>query len=247
MTGKSMKKSKIKIEADLHVHTISSGHAYSTVEEYVKKAKEIGLKAIAITDHGPSLPGGAHPYHFSNLRMIPKVLDGIRIYKGAECNIINKIGQVDLPDDVLEDLDIVMFTFHTRTGYNSLGEEKNTKVMLRALDNPYVNVIAHPGNPMYPINVEKVGAKAKEKGIAIEINNSSFTGSRVGSKERCLEFAKEIKRLGGKVVLNSDAHMSTMLGTFSEALKIAEKAGLTEENIINTSIKKIEKELIRKR
>jgi len=239
-----MTKSSVKIIADLHIHTISSGHAYSTIEEYVKKAKEIGLKGIAITDHGPALPGGPHFYHFSNLRMVPKELDGIRIYKGAECNIVNDKGELDLPDEVLKDLDIVMGTFHTRTGYDSQGEEIDTKVLLRALNNPYVNVIAHPGNPMYPVRVKDIVAKAKEKNIVIEINNSSFTGSRKGSYDKCLEFAREIKETGWKVIISSDAHMSTMLGTFSEALKLIEEAGLTEENVVNTSLERIEREIV---
>ena len=53
----------MKLVADLHLHTIASGHAYSTIEEYVARAKKIGLKAIAITDHGPAMPGGPHQYH----------------------------------------------------------------------------------------------------------------------------------------------------------------------------------------
>ncbi len=240
-----MTKSQIKIAADLHIHTISSGHAYSTIEEYVRAAKKLGLKGIAITDHGPAMPGGPHYYHFSNLRMVPEELNGIRIYKGAECNIVNDKGEVDIPNETLKDLDIVMVAFHIRTGYDNKGEDINTKVLLKALDNPYVNVIAHPGNPSHPVNVKEVVARAKERNIAIEINNSSFTGSRKGSKEKCLEFAKEIKKIGGKVLINSDAHMSTMLGTFSEALKLVKEAGLTEENIINISLEKIEKELVR--
>ena len=235
----------MKIVADLHVHTISSGHAYSTLEEYLKRAKKIRLKGFAITDHGPAMPGGPHQYHFSNMRMIPKIIDGVRVFRGVEANIIDSEGEIDFKEDDFTELEIVMVSMHPRCGYENQGEEKNTEVLIKALKkNPAINVIAHPGNPKFPLNVEKVVAAAKEKGVVIEINNSSFF-SRVGSEERCLAFAQEIKRQDWKVVITSDAHISTMLGTFDKALKLISKAGLTEKHVVNTSLEKIERYLLR--
>jgi len=234
----------MKLVADLHLHTIASGHAYSTIEEYVARAKKIGLKAIAITDHGPAMPGGPHQYHFSNMRMIPGVMDGVKIYRGVEANIINDQGKIDFKEDNFTELDIVMAAMHPLCGYGNQGEEKNTEVLLKALENPQINVIAHPGNPKYPINVAETVAAAKKKGVLIEINNSSFT-SRMGSWERCLEFAKEIKHQNWKVVIGSDSHISTMLGSFDKALELVKEAGLTEEHVVNTSLDKIEKFLIK--
>ena len=238
---------KFKLAADLHVHTTASGHAYSTFEEYVARAKRIGLKGIAITDHAPNMPGGPHIYHFSNLRMIPKFFRGIRIYKGAECNIINEQGGLDLPHDVLRSLDIVMIAFHPRVGYGSKGEEKNTEVMLKAMKNPYVNVIAHPGNPMFPVSIQKIVSAAKDRGIVLEINNSSFTGSRSGSWERCLQVAKEVKKQNWLVTIGSDSHLSTMLGTSDKAMELIGLAGLKKENVVNSSLKLIEKYLVKSR
>jgi len=240
-----MKKPKNKLVADLHVHTVASGHAYSTLQEYVTQAKKIGLKAIAITDHGPAMPGGAPMYHFSNLRMVPGEMDGVRIYRGAECNIIDQSGRLDLPDEVLDTLDIVMIAMHPRVGYESMGEDVNTDVLIKAMSNPYVNVVAHPGNPMYPVSIEETVAAAKKHGVAIEINNSSFTGSRNGSWERCLEFAKKVKDENHFVVIGTDSHITTMLGAFQKAVELIEASGLTEKNIINTSLEKIDKCLIR--
>ncbi|KPJ63141.1 hypothetical protein AMJ44_14710 [candidate division WOR-1 bacterium DG_54_3] len=222
----------MKIVADLHIHTISSGHAYSTIQEYVAQAKKIGLKAMAVTDHGPAMPGGPHYYYFQNMRMIPEVMDGIRIYRGIEANVIDAEGSLDTPPPDFTRLDLVMVAMHPRCGYENGGEEKNTEVLLRSLEKyPEISVIAHPGNPKYPINAQKTVAAAKEKGVIIEINNSSFT-SRAGSWERCLEFAKEIKRQDWKIVIGSDAHISTMLGNFKDALKLINEAGLTEEHVI---------------
>ena len=87
----------IRLEADLHVHTVASGHAYSTVEEITREAARRGLTLVGITDHGPGLPGGAHQYHFWNLRILPEVLNGVRILKlrVGELSLI----ELMVPDD----------------------------------------------------------------------------------------------------------------------------------------------------
>jgi putative hydrolase len=236
----------MKLVADLHIHTISSGHAYSTLEEYVAQARKIGLKAIGITDHGPAMPGGPHYYHFSNMRMIPREMDGVKIFRGVEANVINDKGEIDLAEQEIKwgDLDVVMAAMHPRVGYDDQGEDKNTEVLIKAMRNPYVNVIAHPGNPKYPIKIKEIVAAAKENNVLIEINNSSDF-SRPGSHERCVEIAREVKRIGWKVIIGTDAHISSMLGVFDSALKLIAEAGLTEEDVVNTSMEKVEEYLIR--
>ena len=238
----------MKIVADLHVHTISSGHAYSTLEEYVARAKKIGLEGFAVADHGPAMPGGPHYYHFSNMRMIPREIDGVKVLRGIEANIINENGEIDMKTEDLKwgELDIVMAAMHPRVGYEEgRGEDKNTAVLIKALQNPAVNVIAHPGNPKYPVRIKEIVAAAKAAGVVIEINNSSDL-SRPGSRERCLEVAREVKRQGWKVVLGTDAHISSMLGIFDSALKLVKEAGLTADDVVNTSWQKIEKYLLSK-
>jgi putative hydrolase len=234
----------MRIAADLHIHTVSSGHAYSTIEEYVAQAKKIGLKGIAFTDHGPAMPGAPHWYHFSNCLMIPEKIKGIRIYRGIEANIINEDGKIDLHDEDLAKQDIVLVAMHPRCGYDDHGERQNTEVLAKALKNPYINIISHPGNPKYPLNIEETVRRVKAKGIVIEINNSSFT-SRPGSWERCVAFAKEVKRQDARVVLTTDSHISPMLGVIDRSLAIVKEAGLTEKHILNTSLAKIEKYLLR--
>jgi putative hydrolase len=236
---------KIKLIADLHVHTVASGHAYSTVEEYAAAAKKKGIKVIAITDHGPAMPGGASPYHFSNQRMIPERLNGVKILKGGEINIIDSEGHLDLADEFLKTMDFVSIAMHPMCGYEGAGEEGNTKALLKAMKNRYVRVLAHPGNPMFPIDHEKVIPEAKERGILIELNNSSLTISRKGSLDRCFAIAKFVKKIGWKVTLGSDAHISTMVGDLDTVLKMAVDAGLKRDDIINTSMGLIDKYLLR--
>jgi putative hydrolase len=234
----------MKFIADFHMHTVSSGHAYSTIEEYVARARKVGLKLIAITDHGPAMPGAPHYYHFSNFRMLPRKINGVRIIRGAEANIINDRGELDLKDEELlwGELEMVMATFHPRCGYEDRGEAENTRVMIKAIQNPWVKIIAHPENPKFLVNARDVVAAAKERGVLIEINNSSDL-SRPGSFEKCVEFAREVKRAGWKVAVGTDSHISTMLGEYSHALKIIKIAGLEPDDIINTSEKLIKEYL----
>lgn len=238
----------MKLVADLHVHTVSSGHAYSTLEEYLHQAKKIGLRAFAITDHGPAMPGGPHYYHFSNMRMIPREMDGIRILRGIEANVINDQGKIDMEEADIRwgGLDIIMIAMHPRVGYEDQGETKNTEVMIRAMQNPSVNVVAHLGNPKYPVNYRQVVEAAKERKVLIEINNSSLF-SRPGSHDRCVEIAREVKRANWQVVLGTDSHISTMLGVFDDAQKVVAAAGLDDSDIVNTSWAKIEEYLLKKR
>ena len=97
--------------ADMHCHTVASGHAYSTVQEIAREASNKGLEMVAITDHGPSMPGGPHCYHFGNLRALPSEIYGVKILKGVEANIIDYDGNIDLPERYLDILDIVCSRF----------------------------------------------------------------------------------------------------------------------------------------
>ena len=77
----------MKLVADLHTHTVASGHAYCSVNEMAQAAADVGLEMIAITDHGPNMPGGPHLYHFGNIHVVPSVIAGARVLKGVEANI----------------------------------------------------------------------------------------------------------------------------------------------------------------
>jgi putative hydrolase len=108
----------MKIIADMHTHSIASGHAYSTINELAAAASAKGLLAMAITDHGPALPGGPHAYHFGAMRFIPREIGGVRILLGCEANIIDINGRIDLSADYLNRLDFVMAGLHVFCGFD---------------------------------------------------------------------------------------------------------------------------------
>jgi len=228
-----------KIIADFHFHTVSSGHAYSTILEYAEYAKKAGLKYIAMTDHGPNMPGGPHKYHFDNIVMVPKKLFGVRILRGAELNISDNNGNLDLPQEVVQNLEFVLFTFHPKCGYEQgQGTVKNTEVMLKAMKNPYVNAIAHLENQQFPVDYEIIVAEAAKRNILIEVNNSSRI-TRAGSRESLIYILKAAKKYGAKICLGTDSHMCTMIGKFDYALEALIEVGVNTDSVINTSEKLI--------
>jgi putative hydrolase len=226
----------MKIIADMHTHTTASGHAYSTINELAAAAAEKGLKALAITDHGPALPGGPHIYHFGAMRFIPPEISGVRIFLGCEANILALDGRIDLPDNYLQRLDFIMAGFHEFCGFDSHGVANNTQAMVNAMKNPLIHAISHPGNPIYPVDYQTIACAAAETGTALEINNSSFNLSRCGSRPNCENLAREIKRFNAPVVVGSDAHIAQNVGEFTSALEVILEASIDEMQVVNSSL-----------
>lgn len=225
---------------DTHCHSLASGHAYSTIQEMAAYAKEIGFHLIAITDHGPKMPGGPHALHFRNLRVVPKEIGGVEILKGIEVNIMNHEGRLDVSEGVLKDLDIVIASLHQPCIKPGTVEE-NTNVLIHLMKLPYIHIIGHPGNPAYPIDIERFTNAAKEHEILIEINNSSLKPEtfRVGSKENCYNILKACRDKGVSVVVGSDAHISYHIGNFSVAKEMIQDLNVPEELVMNTSVEKL--------
>lgn len=229
----------MKILADMHTHTVASGHGYSTVNELVQAARQKDLLAFAVTDHGPSLPGGPHLYHFGAMRFIPSVIDGIRIFRGVEANIINHGGELDLPPEYQEILDFVMAGLHEGCGFDDMGISANTGAVMRAMANPQVKAISHPGNPQFPLDYEAVVRHAAETATALEINNASFLYSRKGSESNCELICRLAGKHGAPLVVGSDAHIAQNVGEFGHAVALLERVGISEQQVINTSLERL--------
>jgi putative hydrolase len=231
----------MKLVADLHTHTVASSHAYSTVEEICRQAKKRHLEAVAICDHGPALSGGAHLYHFTNLRCLPQQLEGVRILKGAEANILTEDGQLDIPDEILKNLEVVIAAFHDGINLLSHSLERNSQILINAMRNPLVQIVAHPENPHFPVDIKKVVAAAKQLGKIIEINNASLTVVRAGSDHKIREIIRELKEQKVPGVVSSDAHIACRVGDFEESLKLLKEENFPEELVINSSWEKLAK------
>lgn len=221
----------MNILTDLHTHTIASTHAYSTVTENVMQAKKKGLEAIAVTDHSPDMPDGPHMWHFSNLKAVPRQIEGVYVLRGVEADISDIDGTLDMPEEELEHLDVVGASIH-KPHYTLRGEVDFTQAYLNALDNKYVDFIGHSGNPDYPYDYERVIKKAMENHQLIEINASSFH-NRKRNIHNCREIALCCKRLGAGICVNSDAHICFSVGGYDPAVQMLEEIDFPYELIMN--------------
>lgn len=222
-----------RIKADLHVHTVASGHAFSTVREICAEAGARGIEMVGVTDHGPSMPGGAHIYHFANLVVMPRILSGVKILRSGECNIVYPDGGLDIHEKILEVMDIVHAGMHPLTGFPGEGVEDNTRAVVGAIESGLIDVLVHPGNPLFPLDYGTVVRAAASKQVLLEINNSSFTTVRRGSIENCRAIIREAKKIGARVCIGSDAHDAALVGVFDKALELVDEEELPEEQIVN--------------
>lgn len=201
---------------------------------------------MAVTDHGPAMPDGPHPYYFGNQRVWPDVMFGVNLLKGVEANIIDDTGNLDLSEYYLRKMDVVLAGLHVAC-YPVAGKETYTRAMINAIKNPYVDIIVHPGNPDFPVDYETVVQTAVECGVAMEINNSSLCGSRCGSNKNCARIAGLLAQSGALVTVGSDAHFACDVGGFDHALELLLRAGVQEGQIINTSVERIRRYLAGRR
>ena len=88
----------MKISLDVHTHTVASGHAYSTLQEMVAAAQQKNLDILGITEHAPGIPGTCHPIYFRNLHVVPRQMGSLRLMLGAELNILDTKGTLDLDE-----------------------------------------------------------------------------------------------------------------------------------------------------
>ncbi|MDS1030623.1 phosphatase [Bacillota bacterium LX-D] len=236
----------MKFVADLHTHSIASGHAYSTIREIAEAAKDNGMEMIAITDHGPTMPGAPHPYHFYNLSILPSEICGVQVLKGIEANIIDDQGNLDLEKEGLERLDIVLAGLH-EICFPGGSVEFNTAAIVNAMASGWVDIIVHPGNPVFPVDINKVVEASKKYRVAIEINNSSLRGVRRGSYANCSKFASLAAEKGSKLVVGTDTHWAEDVGRFDKAAEILLQTGVKPEQVLNTSVEKVKSYLAERR
>lgn len=227
----------MKILTDTHAHTISSTHAYSTVQELAAAARQKGLKMFAITDHGPAMPDSPHDWHFGNMRVIPRVIDGVGILRGIEANILSTDGILDLPP-YESIIDMVIASFHTPV-IRPTNRTDHTKAMINTIKSGLCQIIGHPGNPAYPLEVDEVVLAAKDNNVLLEINDSSFSLSRQGSAKNCRHILERVAHHNWKVSFGSDAHISYRLGEFHNCISLAKEIGFPEDNIVSSTPEKL--------
>lgn len=232
----------MRVEIDTHTHTLASGHAYNTIREMARAAKEKGLKALAITEHAPEMPGSCHLFYFVNLRVLPRELEGIKILFGSELNIMDAEGHVDLPTSTIEGLDLTIASMHIPCYKGEKTIEEVTKAYLNIMEREDIDIIGHPDDGRFPVDYEMLVKAAKKTGTLLEINNSSLKpdGYRANTKENALKILKYCKKYETMIVLGSDAHFDTGIADYTYAYEVLKEADFPEELIANTSFEKLQ-------
>lgn len=220
----------MRIMVDSHTHTIASQHAYSTVMENAQAAARRKLELLAITDHAPALEDSSGRLHFLGYHVLPDTLSGVRMLYGAELNIMDYKGTVDLDDELASQLDICIASFHpicTAPGTKA----ENTQTYLHAMEHPFVQVIGHPNDGKVPVDFDELARAAAENDVLLEVNNATAKPSsyRMATRENLVSMLRACERFGAMVSLGTDAHFAEAVGNFSLALDILEEVSFPEE------------------
>ena len=223
---------------DLHTHTVASGHAYATVNEMLQRANELKLEAIAITDHGPGLPNGPHVFHFTNQERFKTIPGNCIVLSGVEEDLAGPNGEVFLPENVLNSLEVVLVGLHPYP--NGWAYTNSTKLVLKsllaAMENPLIKGVTHPVNNWFNFNsnkIKEIVKNARPTGTAVEFNLSKINGL----ESRLLEFLDLAAEFNAPLMINSDAHAVHELGDFTNMENFAHK--IIPENVVNKNYKTV--------
>lgn len=224
----------------MHTHTLASGHAYATINEMTKAASEMNLEMIGFAEHGPGIPGSCDPFYFFNLRVVPRTQYGVRIMLGAEINILDYKGTLDLKPEHIKHLDLRIAGIHSEC-YKFGSIDENTTAIISAIKNPDIDMISHPDDGYCPLDYEVVVKAAKEYHTLLEINNNALRSpSRKDVAQNQRTILELCKKEGIPVICNSDAHYMNDIGNIDHLSKIVDFCDFPEELIINYFPEKFE-------
>lgn len=233
---------------DTHTHTLASGHAYSTMNEMIQAAKDKGLKYLGITEHAPKMPGTCHIFYFENLKVVPRHYGDLTLLLGAEANILDTDGTLDLYDELLDRLDIIIASLHNPC-YQKGTATDNTNAYLGAMKNPKVAIIGHPDDGRIPVDYEVLVREAKKHHVALEVNNSSLSPNsfRPNARENVMTYLSLCKEEGVPIIYGSDAHVCYDVANFSFAKEVTDAVAFPKELIINYNQNLIDEYILAKR
>lgn len=231
--------------ADVHMHSLLSGHAFGTVRELAYEAAQRNMKLIGVTEHGPGIPGTCDPILFRNFIDAPRVLYGVEMLYGSETNVLNS-GEVDLDQRHLNCLDYAIAGIHGLC-YENVGAVKNTDNVISCMKNPKVKFISHPDDNNNPLDYLALVQGAREYGVALELNNSSLRKPKL--RPGCVENYQKMLPLcmeyGVPIIVNTDSHDPSQVGDFTLARAFLEQFDFDEELILNNDLEKLKNFLLR--
>ena len=229
--------------ADLHTHTLCATHAYNTFNELAVAAKEIGYCALAVTDHAPAMPDAPHSWHFSNWSAMPHVINDVVMLYGAEANIMDTKGGLDMPESQLKDQDWVVASIHSSCVPGLLTRKEANRLWLAVAENPYVDIIGHSEQENYRYDYDLVTKAFAKNHKVVELNGNSFNVRKDGIPNMKALLAACLQN-GCHIAVDSDAHSTWQLRHGLTALYgMLEEMNFPEELIINATTANLTAEL----
>ncbi|MBQ0072337.1 MAG: phosphatase [Spirochaetales bacterium] len=222
---------------DLHTHTVMSGHAFNTLYEMAKSASEKGLGLYGVSDHGPAMEGAANRFYFIAGNRVPEYMYGVRTMFGIEFNIIDFEGNVDVTGMYTKNLQYGIASLHD-VCINPGTMKENTWAYIKAMANPHVNIIGHPDDGTYEVDMDTLAKAAKDNHILLELNENSVkpSGYRKNSRENSIRMLEACEKYGTKVIIGSDAHIEYNIGNHKYAHELLQEVGFPEELVVNKSV-----------
>ena len=225
--------------ADLHMHSVLSGHAFGTIRELAAEAAGRGMRLIDVTEHAPGIPGTCDPIYFRNFYDAPRELYGVEMLYGSEVNVLTK-GELSLDERHLQYLDYGIAGIHGLC-YENEGIVNNTDNIISCMEHPKIKFISHPDDDRYPVDYVALVQGAKVNHVALELNNSSLR--KPWLRPNCVQNYKTMIPLcmeyGVSVIVNSDAHDPSAVGDFALAYRLLEELGANDALIVNNDVEKL--------
>lgn len=221
---------------DLHTHSIASGHAYNTIYEMAQSAVRKGVKLLGISDHGPAMEGSATKHYFRGSHHLPRHLFGIPVLFGAELNLLDYEGSVDLDEKFSEYLDYTIASLHISCIQPGT-EEQNTSAFLGVMRNPKLFIIGHPDDGTYAVDFDLLARRAAENRVLIEVNEASIAPDsyRLNGRENATRMLDACKRWKTRIILSSDAHNESEILVHPCGIELLERMDFPQDQIANLS------------
>ena len=220
---------------DIHTHTIASGHgSMDTINQLAQAASKKGLSLLGISEHTPAIPGACTVSYFNSLILANRKRFHIDLLFGAEVNILDCNGLLDLPDKTLKSLDYNIASLHPQCIAPST-IKNNTNAYINAMKHPNIHIIGHPDDEKYPIECETFVLASKKYHTLIELNNSSLSpnGYRGNAIERDRIILSLCKEHHVPIIAGSDSHGCKNVGNFTYANALLEEMNFPKELIVN--------------
>lgn len=233
----------MKIIAELHAHSGDyCWHAKDNIDIQVQRAKEMGFKYYASTNHAPILDYGTPTVFYTD--NLNRKYDGIKFLAGMEADIRDLYGGFDMSQVDLLELDFVIASIHSLP----LGLPDYTNAYVKAAENPAVDCLGHIArDPDFPCDIETVLKAVKANGKLVEFNDASISDANRRRVKECGAVMDMCAKLGVDSIVTTDAHSLDRLGNNAVTLKLLEDKNFPEELIVNASEERMEAFLTRRK